>query len=92
MQKISIDEVVDKLIGSIVPVGDVYEDEIIEENLSNYVELLSNMFDNVISIARQNGDSRNSVNKIANKAHKFIHYATLELNDYVKDNPLNKTE
>lgn len=73
MEIYTIEEIVNKLIGDITPVGDESIDSVRLENLKHYGELIDRLVSNVDDIAYKYRNSKySSVKNIVNEANKIL--------------------
>lgn len=89
--KLCMSQIVDRLIGDILPIGDSYSDEKAMDNLKAYTELFLIMLDRIMLVADRKEDNRYSVQECGEIAHQFlINYVKAEIDDYVECNMLNQ--
>jgi hypothetical protein len=73
MEIYTIEEIVNKLIGDITPVGDEGIDSIRLENLKHYGELIDRLVSNVDDIAyKYRNSSYSSIKNLVNEANKIL--------------------
>lgn len=73
MEIYTIEEIVNKLIGDITPVGDEGVDSIRLENLKHYGELIDRLVSNVDDIAyKYRNSSYSSIKNLVNEANKIL--------------------
>jgi uncharacterized protein YaaR (DUF327 family) len=73
MEIYTIEEIVNKLIGDITPVGDEGVDSIRLENLKHYGELIDRLVSNVDDIAYKYRNSNySSIKNLVNEANKIL--------------------
>lgn len=67
-----IEEILEKLLGKIEPVGETNEDNERFENLFRYREVLDFIIDRLLICSNYKNDERYSVNRIGEKAFKIL--------------------
>lgn len=77
----SITEIINKLCGKIIPVGETNEDDVRFENIQNYYEILSHTI-SILRIASQYKDRQEySMQKIGKECYDILKEYGLEVED-----------
>lgn len=77
----SKEEIIEKLFGKIMPVGETYEDKKRFENLLDYNEILEIIINKIVNCSNYNNDNRYSVCKIGVESMNIL----INLRNFLED-------